>query len=267
MLTYPNIDPVIFDIYGPLKLRWYSLGYMIGIFFGAYFTSQELKKQSKISVSIFDDLISYLTFGIIIGGRIFYVLFYGDGYYLHNPIKALYLWDGGMSFHGGLSGVIVGMFLLAKKYKISPANVLDLGAISSTIGLFCVRIANFINGELYGRQSNIWCSFIFPADELQVSRHPSQLYEAFGEGLLLFMILFILYKKTNIYQAKWALSSLFLIGYGSVRFCIEFTREPDKQIGFILQYFTMGQVFCTIMIASGTLLCFYSYKNTVVKQK
>lgn len=207
---------------------------------------------------MFDDLITYLTVGIIVGGRLFYVLFYNLSFYIYHPIKAFYLWDGGMSFHGGLSGVIIAMIIFGRKKKILAGNILDLGAISSTIGFFVVRIANFINGELYGRPSKIWCAMIFPDDKMHLLRHPSQLYEAFGEGLLIFIILFTLYKKTNIYKTKWLLSSLFLVLYGVVRFLIEFTREPDRQIGLIFNYFTMGQVFCFAMIVFGLVLMFYA---------
>ncbi len=258
MLKYPNIDPVIFNIWGPLKLRWYSLGYMMGIFFAAYYIARELKKKNITHDNLFDDLITYLTIGIIVGGRIFYVLFYNISYYIENPSKALYLWDGGMSFHGGLIGVIVAMIILGKRKKIPIGNILDLGVISSGVGLFSVRVANFINGELYGRHSKVWCSMIFPDDSLGLPRHPSQLYEAMGEGLLIFIILFVLYKKSDIFKIKWALSGLFLIFYGAIRFLIEFTREPDQQIGFLLEYFTIGQLFCFIMVISGIIMIFYA---------
>lgn len=254
MLTYPNIDPVLIKL-GFIEIRWYSLAYIFGILIASKFIEKNIKNPANIK-SFFDDLIAFLAVGIIIGGRLFYVLFYGISDFIRNPIDIFKIWEGGMSFHGGLVGAIFGMFLLSKKQKVPFFKVLDLAAIVAPIGIFFGRIANFINGELYGRVTNLPIGMIFPSDPLGLPRHPSQVYEALGEGLMLFLILFFLFKKTRIIEKKMMTSGLFLSLYGIIRFCIEYTREPDSHIGFVFMNFSMGQILCSTMIAAGLAIIY-----------
>jgi len=259
MLNYPNIDPVIFTIpVVHLPIRWYSVSYIIGIFSVMMCVKILNKKEKLISLSIYDDIVVYSTFGMILGGRLFYVIFYNLSYYLKNIHEVIQLWNGGMSFHGGLIGTILAIYCVSKKHHTKVLDCTDMVAIFAPIGLFFGRIANFINGELYGRPTNAWVGMIFPHDPLHTPRHPSQLYEATLEGPFLFLIMYIVYHNTKAIHMRGKLSGIFLIGYGSLRFVVEFFREPDQSVGYLFEFFTMGQILSLLMIIIGAILLKYS---------
>ena len=253
-MILPNFDPVIFSI-GPLAIRWYSVAYILGIVFTFLMLKSSNKKLPIMSAKALDDWITWAVLGIVIGGRLGYVLFYNLGFYLENPVQILAIWQGGMSFHGGLLGSIIAMFLFAKKYKIDFLKLTDILAVAAPIGLFFGRIANFINMELYGRVTTSKFGVIFP-NAGDLPRHPSQLYEAFLEGILSFIILFSLANFTKVQNKKGFLSGLFLILYASSRIFIEQFREPDEQIGFIFDYITMGQILSIPLIILGLIMIF-----------
>jgi phosphatidylglycerol:prolipoprotein diacylglycerol transferase len=209
-----------------------------------------------------DNILPWIVLGVILGGRIGYVLFYNLSYYLENPLQIPFIWQGGMSFHGGLLGVAVACIGYARYHKIHPLFVGDLIATVVPIGLFFGRLANFINGELFGRITTVPWGVVFPHGG-GLPRHPSQLYEAMLEGIVLFAVLYVLAKKPAIRRAPGFLFGVFLIGYGLSRFVVEFVREPDPQIGLMLEYFSMGQILCLPMIAAGALLIRYARKNSL----
>ena len=251
-----NFDPVAFQIFS-LEIRWYSLAYIVGISLGWLYCKKKLIRDPKILV-IFDDYITYLIIGIILGGRMGYVLFYNLGYYLANPIEIFMVWNGGMSFHGGVIGVIVASLFFSNKYKINQFIFLDLVALSAPIGIFFGRIANFINSELYGRATDISWSVKFVLID-NIRRHPSQLYEAFLEGVVLFFILGYFFKK-NYLKKPGQISGLFLIFYSLFRFFAEYFRFPDSQIGYLILNLTLGQLISAAFLVLGTLL-FFIKKN------
>lgn len=259
-MQLPFINPTLLKI-GPLEIRWYALAYIFGIIL-AWLVVKYFNKKNNIfnEKEISDDFFTYAVISIIIGGRLGYVLFYNFSFYITHPIEILKVWHGGMSFHGGLLGVIVGSYYLCKKHKIDFFEFCDLLAIASPIGLFFGRIANFINLELYGRITDSKFGIIFP-NAGDLPRHPSQLYEAFLEGICLFCIIFFIAKKISIKKYKGLLSGMFLCGYGLSRFIVEFFREPDVQIGYILKYFTMGQLLTLPIFALGVFLIVNSIKN------
>ena len=245
-----NFDPVAFQIFS-LEIRWYSLAYIAGISLGWLYCKKKLIKDHDVLV-IFDDYITYLIIGVILGGRMGYALFYNLEYYLVNPIEILMVWNGGMSFHGGVIGVIVASKLFSNRYKTNQFIFLDLVALSAPIGIFFGRIANFINSELYGRVADVPWSVQFVLID-NSKRHPSQLYEAFFEGILLFFILGYFFKKK--YQKKPGLiSGLFLIFYSLFRFFTEYFRSPDPQIGYLILHLTLGQLISAIFLIIGTFL-------------
>lgn len=261
-MQLPIIDPVFIQL-GPLAIRWYSIAYIAGIILG-WLLIKYLNKKDKVfdEKKVSDDFFMYAIISIILGGRIGYVLFYNFGFYLHHPLDIFKIWEGGMSFHGGFTGVLIGTYLLCKKYKIDYLSFLDLLAVAAPIGLFFGRIANFINLELYGRVTTSKIGMIFPnAGELP--RHPSQLYEATLEGLVLFAILFSLANFTSIRKYKGCLSGIFLVGYGISRFLVEFFREPDVQIGYFMNFFTLGQFLTAPLIIAGFGLIGYSMRMTI----
>ena len=247
-LEFPQIDPIIFSI-GPLSVRWYGLMYLIGFAFAMWFANRQASKSgsgwTKDEVS---DLLFYGMLGVILGGRIGYVLFYQFSYFIENPLYLFRIDQGGMSFHGGTLGVITAIAIFAYKRKKSLLQVGDFVAPLVPVGLLAGRIGNFINGELYGRATQVWWGMYFPLDASGVLRHPSQLYEAFGEGVVLFLLLWGLRKKARF---PGFLLSWYLMGYAIIRFFIEFLREPDLQLGYIICSFTMGQVLCVIMGLMG----------------
>ena len=251
-----NFDPVAIQIFS-IEIRWYSLAYIFGILIGWLYCKKILIKDKNIS-KLFDDLISYLIIGIILGGRLGYVIFYNLEYFLSNPIEILMIWHGGMSFHGGLLGVLASTIIYAKKHNVNKFIFLDLIAGSAPIGIFLGRIANFVNSELYGRETNILWSVIFTKID-NITRHPSQIYEALLEGVILFFILFFFIKK-NYLLKPGLISSLFLIFYSSFRFLVEFFRVPDEQVGFIYLNLTIGQIISLIFLSFGFYL-FFIKKN------
>ena len=248
-----NLDPVLFD-FGFMAIRWYSLAYIFGILIGWWLGKKIiLKKFDNFSVSEFDNLITYIIISIILGGRIGYVLFYDLGFYLSNPLEILKIWRGGMSFHGALIGIILGVYLFSLEKKISTFLLLDIISCVAPVGIFFGRVANFINGELIGKTTNMYWGVIFPKIDT-LARHPSQLYEAFLEGLILFVILnFVLLQKN--YRIGTC-SYLFLIIYGSFRIFAELFREPDVQIGYLFNLFSMGTLLSILMMLAGTIIFF-----------
>jgi phosphatidylglycerol:prolipoprotein diacylglycerol transferase len=251
-----HFDPVAISFLS-IEIRWYSLAYIFGILLGWLYCKKILIKDKENS-KIFDDLISYLIIGIIIGGRLGYVLFYNFKYYLNNPFEILMIWQGGMSFHGGLLGVIMATIFFSKKNNKNKFIFLDLISVTSPIGIFFGRIANFINSELYGRETDILWSVVFlKVDNLK--RHPSQIYEAFLEGLVLFFIMLFFVNKKYLMKPG-LISSLFLIFYSIFRFIAEFYREPDEQLGLLFLDLTMGQIVSLIFFSFGSYL-FLSKKN------
>ena len=247
-----NFDPVAFHLFS-LEIRWYSLSYIFGIIFGWVYCKRYLIKNQNI-LKLFDDLISYLIIGIILGGRLGYIIFYNPIYYSKNLSEIFMIWNGGMSFHGGVLGVIVATYLFGKKNKINYFIFLDLIAMAAPIGIFLGRITNFINSELYGRETNLYWSVKFEKID-NLSRHPSQIYEAFFEGIILFLLLNLVFKK-YFYKSVGVISSLFIIFYSLFRFMIEYTREPDPQLGIIFTYFTMGQLISIIFFIFGLFIYF-----------
>ena len=244
-----NFDPVAFTLFA-LEIRWYSLAYIFGILFGWFYCKKFLIRDKIIS-SLFDDLVTYLIIGIIVGGRLGYVLFYNIKYYLNNVIEILFIWEGGMSFHGGLIGIFFATYLFSRKHKINKYIFLDLISVSAPIGIFFGRIANFINGELIGKATNGSWGVIFPKID-SIPRHPSQLYESFLEGIILFIILNIIFFKKE--YKTGSVSFGFLIFYGIFRFISEFFREPDIQIGYIIGSLSMGMALSLLMIFFGIIL-------------
>jgi len=253
-----NFDPVAFQIFS-LEIRWYSLAYIFGISLGWLYCKKKLIKDQNI-LNIFDDYITYIIIGIIIGGRVGYALFYNLAYYLESPIEILMVWNGGMSFHGGLIGVIIATKLFSNKHKINPLIFLDLVALSAPIGLFFGRIANFINSELYGIPTDIPWSVQFVLID-GIKRHPSQLYEAFLEGIILFFILSYFFKKKYL-KKPGQISGLFLVFYSLFRFFTEFYRSPDPQIGYLILNLTLGQLISAVFLIVGILLLF-TKKNEI----
>ena len=251
-----NFDPVAIQFFS-IEIRWYSLAYIFGILIGWLYCKKILIKDKNIS-KLFDDLISYLIIGIILGGRLGYVIFYNLKYFSSNQIEILMIWQGGMSFHGGLLGVLVSTIIYAKKHNVNKFIFLDLIAGSAPIGIFLGRIANFVNSELYGRETDILWSVIFTEID-NITRHPSQIYEALLEGVILFFILFFFIKK-NYLLKPGLISSLFLIFYSLFRFLVEFFRVPDEQVGFIYLNLTIGQIISLIFLSFGFYL-FFIKKN------
>ena len=250
-----NLDPVLFD-FGLISIRWYSLSYILGILIGWWYGKKIISKvinknENNLSISEFDDLITYIVLSIILGGRLGYVLFYNYNYYLENPFEILMIWKGGMSFHGALIGIILGCYIFSIKRSVKTFVILDVIACVSPIGIFLGRLANFINGELYGKVTTLPFGIIFPKVD-NLTRHPSQLYEAFLEGFLLFIILnFILFSRDYI---KGLSSSLFLILYGVFRIISEIFREPDTQVGYIIGQLTIGSILSSLMVLAGATM-------------
>ena len=252
-----NFDPVAFQIMS-FEIRWYSLAYIAGIIIGWLLCKKILIQKSDINEK-FDDYITYLVIGIIIGGRLGYIIFYNFSYYINNFFDIFKVWEGGMSFHGGLIGIIVASILFSKKNNQDSFLYMDLVSLVAPIGIFFGRLANFINSELYGTPTDIpWAVTFIQVDNL--SRHPSQLYEAILEGVILFIIL--MYFKNKDYLKKPGLiSGLFLIFYSIFRFFIEFVRVPDEQLGYLIFELSMGQIISLIFFVIGIILFYLKNEN------
>jgi phosphatidylglycerol:prolipoprotein diacylglycerol transferase len=262
MLEFPNINPVAIDL-GIIQIRWYAISYIAGILFSWSLILNIIKfKNLKIDNKVISELISNSMIGIIIGGRLGYVIFYNPDYYLNNLLEIFKLWNGGMSFHGGFIGVVIAVIYSSKISKTAILILADLIAIVAPIGIFFGRLANFINGELYGRITNHSFGMIFP-NAGNSPRHPSQLYEAFFEGFLLFIIMLLFIKFTNILNKKGLITALFLSCYGSFRFIIEFFREPDANIGLLYFNFSMGQLLSLPMIIVGLYFIIFIARKKV----
>ncbi len=244
-----NFDPVAFNILS-LEIRWYSLAYIFGIIFGVYYCKKKLITEHKYQ-KFFDDYIFYLVLGIIIGGRLGYILFYNLEYYLNNFSEMVMIWKGGMSFHGALIGIILSVIIFCNKHKINKYIFLDLIAVSAPIGIFFGRVANFINGELVGKTTDVNWGVVFPNID-NFTRHPSQLYEALLEGIILFILMNWIYLRSS--YKTGTCSIMFLIFYGLFRTLSEFFREPDIQIGYIIGSVSMGMLLSMFMILAGLIL-------------
>ena len=252
-----NFDPVAFQIMS-FEIRWYSLAYIFGIIIGWSLCKKIFIKDTKINEK-FDDYLTYLILGIIIGGRLGYILFYNFNYYLNNFFDIFKIWQGGMSFHGGLLGIIVASIIFGKKNNQDPFIYMDLVSLVAPIGIFFGRLANFINSELHGTVSNIPWSVIFVKVD-NLSRHPSQLYEAILEGIILFLIL-MHFREKNYLTKPGLISGLFLIFYSIFRFFVEFYRVPDEQIGYLAFNLSMGQIISLVFLIIGTIIFFLKNEN------
>ncbi len=252
-----NFDPVAIQLFS-IEIRWYSLSYILGIIFGWIVAKKFFISDQKIR-NKFDDYITYIILGIIIGGRLGYVIIYDLNYYINNPIDIFKIWQGGMSFHGGLVGIIFVSIFFAKNNKHNPLSYLDIVSLVSPIGIFFGRIANFINSELYGTVTSLpWAVKFIKVDNLY--RHPSQLYEASLEGIILFMIL-VYFKNKGFLKYPGMISGIFLIFYSLFRFMIEFIRVPDEQIGYLIFDLTMGQIISLIFFIIGIYLTLTKYET------
>lgn len=258
MLTYPIIDPVAISL-DPIKVHWYGLMYLIGIG-GAWLllTKRVTRDYSPIKPDALEDLVFYGAMGVILGGRLGYIIFYNFSQFIADPLIIFKVWEGGMSFHGGLIGVVIAMWVSARKNQCTMLALTDFIAPVVPVGLFFGRIGNFINAELWGRPSDVYWSFVFPGAG-PLARHPSQLYEAALEGLVLFLILWMYSNKQRPYMA---VSGMFALFYGLFRFIVEFYRVPDAHLGYLaMDWLTMGQILSTPMIILGVILLGLAYSK------
>jgi phosphatidylglycerol:prolipoprotein diacylglycerol transferase len=246
-MQFPHIDPVFLSI-GPLQFRWYGLMYVL-TFVAAYFIISSEVTRKKLSLTKDDvaDLVFYGAMGVVLGGRIGYIIFYNLGFYLANPLKLFAVWEGGMSFHGGFLGVMLAFLLYAHRKKIPFLSLIDMAALCAPVGLGLGRIGNFINGELYGRQTDVAWGIIFPGSD-GVPRHPSQLYEAFLEGIVLYFIVRLVSRKSAVNGVTTCTA---IAGYGLFRFIVEFFRQPDAHLGLFFGFFSMGQLLSLPMFIAG----------------
>lgn len=259
-LQFPNIDPVIFSI-GPLAIRWYGLMYLIGFIAAMYLANKAADRSKGLwTREQVSDLLFYGFLGVILGGRVGYVLFYQFDLFVADPLYLFKIWQGGMSFHGGLLGVITAIFIFARKEGKHFLAVGDFVAPLVPIGLGMGRLGNFINSELWGRPTDVPWAVVFPTDPDQLPRHPSQLYEFALEGVVLFCVLYFLNKKK---QPMGLLSGLFLIGYGIFRMFVELFREPDDHLGFFFEYISMGQILSLPMVIVGLFIIIYGSNRQV----
>lgn len=250
MLTFPQIDPVAIDL-GFIKIHWYGIMYLVGFFFAWYLGRYRIRKgYFNVSLNRFEDLLFWCILGVVLGGRLGYVVFYNLSYYLWNPLKIFAFWDGGMAFHGGLIGVTIAMLYFAYREKKHFFEVTDFVSPLVPLGLAFGRIGNFINGELWGRVTDVPWAMIFPGSDGQ-PRHPSQLYQMMGEGFLLFLIIWIYSSKP---RRLGKVTGLFVLGYGIFRFLAEFAREPDSQLGYLAFGLSMGQWLSVPMIVLGFVI-------------
>lgn len=249
-MQFPRIDPVFLSI-GPLQFRWYGLMYVLS-FVSTYFIIRSEVKRKQLSLTADDvaDLVFYGAMGVVLGGRLGYILFYNLGFYLANPLKLFAVWEGGMSFHGGFLGVVLSLLVYARRKKIPFLTTADMAALCTPVGLGLGRIGNFINAELYGRPTDVPWGMIFPGSD-GLPRHPSQLYEALLEGLVLFVIVRFASRKA---EADGVAACTMCAGYGLFRFIVEFFRQPDAQMGIFFGFFSMGQMLSLPMFLLGSAL-------------
>ncbi|MDD5285553.1 MAG: prolipoprotein diacylglyceryl transferase [Desulfuromonadaceae bacterium] len=251
-MRFPQIDPVFLSI-GPLHFRWYGLMYVLA-FIATYFIIRSEVKRKKLPLTTDDvaDLVFYGAMGVVLGGRLGYILFYNLGFYLANPLKLFAVWEGGMSFHGGFIGVLLAFMLYARRKKLSFMGLVDMAGLCAPVGLGLGRIGNFINGELYGRPTDVAWGMIFPGSD-GLPRHPSQIYEAFLEGLVLFVIVRFVSRKTEV---NGVVACTAIAGYGLFRFIVEYFRQPDAQLGIFFGLFSMGQMLSLPMFLLGSFMVF-----------
>jgi phosphatidylglycerol:prolipoprotein diacylglycerol transferase len=251
-IAYPVIDPVLFEL-GPITVRWYGMAYLIG-FLAGWALLRRLASRGFLPMErqAVGDLITTMVIGVLLGGRIGYVGFYKPGWYFEHPGEVIAIWDGGMSFHGGLLGTIAAVLLFARRRRLPATELMDAVALACTPGLFFGRLANFVNGELWGRPSDVPWAMVFPDDVLRLPRHPSQLYEALLEGALLLILLSALLRVAR-FRRRGAIAASFVIGYGVARFLVEFAREPDQHLGTVLWGLSLGQFLCLGMVAAGVI--------------
>ena len=258
-LTYPEISPIMVQL-GSVAIRWYSMAYLAGIILGWLMVKQRIKNYGlKITSAQLEDLVFYVTIGIILGGRLGYVLFYGAEMWKQSWWEVFAIWRGGMSFHGGALGVIAALWLFARKIKYNFLELTDLVVPVVPIGLFLGRIANFVNDELWGRVTDVPWAIRFPNGGF-LPRHPSQLYEAALEGVLLFVVLNLMWKNPKVREHKGTVSACFVLLYGLFRILMEQFREPDAHMGFFFNYFTMGQLLSVPLMVVGALVLFWSWR-------
>jgi phosphatidylglycerol:prolipoprotein diacylglycerol transferase len=270
VIPYPSINPVMFAV-GPIAVRWYALAYIVGIIGGWVYARAIIANERRwggpapLTVHDFDDFVVWITLGVILGGRLGYVLFYNLPHFSEHPAEILQLWRGGMSFHGGVFGCIVAIMLFAWMRTISALSLADVSAAVAPIGLFLGRIANFINGELWGRPTDLPWAMIFPLGG-PVPRHPSQLYEAALEGIALFILLAIMVRAGAL-KRPGLVTAAFAIGYSVARVTCEMFREPDVQLGFLWGGLTMGMLLCIPLVLAGLAVLFVALRRTpAVKQ-
>jgi phosphatidylglycerol:prolipoprotein diacylglycerol transferase len=262
-IPYPRIPPVLFRI-GPIAVRWYGLMYIIAYVVGTSIARQRSRRGLvPLDERALDNWVGYLVGGMIIGARLTYVLLYDPRHFAADPLDAIAVWHGGLSFHGAILGMAVASVLFARRRHVPFWTLADTLALAGPPGLFFGRIGNFINGELYGRVTTVPWAMVFPTDPLHLPRHPSQLYEAIGEGVVLFVVLRALERRSvrEGWYRPGLLGGVFLVGYGVIRFLIEFTRQPDAQLGFVIGSFSMGQLLSSLMIVLGAILLFVKYRR------
>jgi phosphatidylglycerol:prolipoprotein diacylglycerol transferase len=260
VLPFPPVDPVLFEI-GPFAVRWYALAYIAGLLFASWYMKRLVSNarlwgsvKPSMTVPQVDDFFLWSLLGVVLGGRLGYVLFYKPLHYLAHPGEILMMWDGGMSFHGGFLGVVAVSYLYGRRIGTSLDRMLDLGAASVPVGLGLGRLANFINSELWGRPTDVPWAFVFPLDQLQLPRHPSQLYEAVLEGLLLFLAVRFATHRHGALQFAGRASGIFALGYGLSRILVEFFREPDPFLGTFAGFITMGMILSVPLCLVGVWL-------------
>ena len=260
LIPYPEIDPVLIQL-GPLAIRWYALAYIAGLVLGWRIMRRVCEQPPAILSPLkIDDFLLWAAMGVILGGRLGYILFYKPGFYLDHPLAILTLWEGGMSFHGGLLGVIVAILAFALRNGVRPFMLSDLVSIVAPIGLFFGRLANFINGELWGRASDVSWAMIFPRGG-SLPRHPSQLYQAFFEGVLLLLAVVAVWRFTDGRRRPGLLTGVFCVGYGLARIVGELFREPDAHLGYLWGPLTMGMLLSLPMLAFGGWLIIRAYRQ------
>src|SRR5215831_18529098 len=258
LIPYPEIDPVLVQL-GPFAIRWYALAYIAGLVIGWQVMRRVCTQPPRLLTPVkIDDFLLWAALGVILGGRLGYVLFYKPSFFLQNPLAIVTLWEGGMSFHGGLLGVIVAIVAFALKNGVSPFMLSDLVAIVTPIGLFFGRLANFINGELWGRPTDEPWAMIFPRGG-PIPRHPSQLYQAFFEGVVLFVVLLIVWRLFDGRRRPGLLTGVFCLGYGIARIVGELFREPDAHLGYLWGPLTMGMLLSLPLLAIGAWLIIRAY--------